>query len=92
MSSLLDSSRNLILEESWNEEQKALYQLNVKARHILPYTLSKTEICKIYAMFNTKEMWRMLAPSHEGSNEIKRNKLTTYLAEDSIRDVYHGGE
>ena len=60
----------------WSEEGKLRYLLNSKARNALMCALSQEEYAKVHSFKSAKQMWDTLALTYEGSEHVKRNKLS----------------
>lgn len=52
--SILDDKGDMLSRSKLNDNQKYVYQLNVKLKHILLCTLFKEEISKVHTMTSAK--------------------------------------
>ncbi|KAE8655891.1 Lysophosphatidyl acyltransferase 2, putative isoform 1 [Hibiscus syriacus] len=59
-----------------SEEETRMFQLNLKAIHILFCALGPDEYEKISSCTTAKEIWDKLQVTHEGTNELKESKIS----------------
>ena len=62
-------------KSEWEENDKWLAQLNVKAMNLLYCALSASEFNQIFIYTSTKEIWDILEITHEGANQVKESKI-----------------
>ncbi|KAJ8749454.1 hypothetical protein K2173_025649 [Erythroxylum novogranatense] len=72
----VDEDGNLIPRTRWTINQKARIQLNSKAKFFLTCALSKSEYDKVHGCDTAKEMWDTLSIAHEGTNQVKKSKIS----------------
>ncbi|XP_058003997.1 uncharacterized protein LOC131180662 [Hevea brasiliensis] len=63
----------------WSEQEKRRVALNDKAIHVLFCALSRSEYNKVCMKFSTKEIWDALVVTHEGTSQVKENKMDSLI-------------
>ncbi|XP_021682601.1 uncharacterized protein LOC110666426 [Hevea brasiliensis] len=63
----------------WSEQEKRRVGLNDKAIHVLFYALSRSEYNKVCMKSIAKEIWDALVITHEGTSQVKENKLDSLI-------------
>ncbi|XP_057999323.1 uncharacterized protein LOC131178382 [Hevea brasiliensis] len=63
----------------WSEQEKRRVALNDKAIHVLFCALSRSEYNKVCMKSTTKEIWDALVVTHEGTIQVKENKIDSLI-------------
>ncbi|KAG8647267.1 hypothetical protein MANES_09G070442v8 [Manihot esculenta] len=66
-------------KSEWSELEKRRVALNDKAIHILFCALSRNEYNKVCMKSTAKEIWDALVVTHEGTNQVKENKMESLI-------------
>lgn len=64
-------------KDEWNEDDKKKVQCNGHAKNIIIFALSRDEFFRLSNYETTKEIWDTLRVTHEGTNDVKRARMTT---------------
>ncbi|KAI9128635.1 hypothetical protein K1719_000118 [Acacia pycnantha] len=68
-------------EEEYDDNDKKLVTLNMKAIHMLQSALGQKEYFRICTLPSAKQMWDALEIAHEGIAAIKENRINTLMIE-----------
>ena len=60
----------------WDEYDERMAQLNGKAMNLLYCVLSISEFNRISTCASAKEIWDRLEVTHEGTNQVKKRKIS----------------
>ncbi|XP_021690489.2 uncharacterized protein LOC110672113 [Hevea brasiliensis] len=63
----------------WSEQEKRRVALNDKGIHVLFCALSRSEYNKVHMKSTTKQIWDALVITHEGTNQVKENKMDSLI-------------
>ena len=83
--------------DEMNEVEELGFIENQKSVYMLVNSIDRNEYNKIRHCRTTKEIWRLLEITHEGTNQVKESKLSMYeqayelfkmLPHESIADMY----
>ncbi|KAG8639484.1 hypothetical protein MANES_14G146816v8 [Manihot esculenta] len=66
-------------KSEWSELEKRRVALNDKAIHILFCALSRSEYNKVCMKSTAKKIWDALVVTHEGTNQVKENKMESLI-------------
>lgn len=72
---LINGEHTLKPEGGWDEINKKMAQLNVKAMNVLYCSLDANEFNRILTCNSTKEIWDGVEVTHEGTNQVKMSKI-----------------
>ena len=64
--------------DEYSEEENTKFQLNSKAIYIIVYAIDRNEYNRISQCKTTKEVWRILEVTHEGTNQVKDSKVRIF--------------
>jgi hypothetical protein len=71
-----DKEGKLKDEKDWDDADLKLMSLNSKAMNVLYCALDANEFNRISGCDTAKEIWDKLEVSHEGTNQVKENKIS----------------
>ncbi|OAY43379.2 hypothetical protein MANES_08G063666v8 [Manihot esculenta] len=75
----IDGNQEQKPKSEWSELEKRRVALNDKAIHILFCALSRSEYNKVCMKSTAKEIWDALVVTHEGTNQVKENKMESLI-------------
>ncbi|KAG8645564.1 hypothetical protein MANES_10G076205v8 [Manihot esculenta] len=75
----IDGNQEQKPKSEWSELEKRRVALNDKAIHILFCALSRSEYNKVCMKSIAKEIWDALVVTHEGTNQVKENKMESLI-------------
>ena len=64
--------------DGYSLEENRKFQLNYKAIYIIVCAIDRNEYNKISQCKTTKEVWRILEVTHEGTNQVKDSKVRIF--------------
>ncbi|KAG8634434.1 hypothetical protein MANES_17G033205v8 [Manihot esculenta] len=76
---VIDGNQEQKPKSEWSELEKRRVALNDKAIHILLCALSRSEYNKVCMKSTAKEIWDALVVTHEGTNQVKENKMESLI-------------
>ncbi|KAG8642634.1 hypothetical protein MANES_12G103911v8 [Manihot esculenta] len=76
---VIDENQEQKPKSEWSELEKRRVALNDKAIHILFCALSRSEYNKVCMKSTAKEIWDALVVTHEGTNQVKENKMESLI-------------
>ncbi|OAY23990.2 hypothetical protein MANES_18G120350v8 [Manihot esculenta] len=76
---VIDGNQEQKPKSEWSELEKRRVALNDKAIHILFCALSRSEYNKVCMKSTAKEIWDALVVTHEGTNQVKENKMESLI-------------
>ncbi|OAY24807.2 hypothetical protein MANES_17G026196v8 [Manihot esculenta] len=76
---MIDGNQEQKPKSEWSELEKKRVALNDKAIHILFCALSGSEYNKVCMKSTVKEIWDALVVTHEGTNQVKENKMESLI-------------
>lgn len=62
-------------KKDWSKEDKENVNRDLKAKNIITVTFDLDEFLRVYHYKTSKELWKILSITHEGTNEVKRERL-----------------
>lgn len=65
--------------EEWDEHGKRKAKLNAKAIYYFRCPLDRTKYNRICQCESTKEIWRLLEVTYEGTNQVKEFKINIFM-------------
>jgi len=73
-----NSEGQLIPEDQWSTAQMQKVQDNFKAKYLLTCALCRSEYDKVFGCKTAKDIWDNLSLIHEGTNQVKKNKISFF--------------
>ena len=61
--------------QEWDKRDRRNFQLNAKVVYTLQCSMDRNEYNRICQFKSTKEIWRLLEITHEGTNQVKESKI-----------------
>ncbi len=74
----IDSEGRILDEDERTPNQLQKVQNNSKAKYLLNCALCKSEYDKVYGCKTTKDIWDNLSLIHEGTDQVKKNKISFF--------------
>ena len=62
-------------KQEWDERDRRNFQLNTEVVYTLQCFMNKNEYNRICQCKSTKEIWRLLEITREGTNQVKKSKI-----------------
>ncbi|KAG8639749.1 hypothetical protein MANES_14G166140v8 [Manihot esculenta] len=87
---VIDENQEQKPKSEWSELEKRRVALNDKAIHILFCALSRSEYNKVCMKSTTKEIWDALVVTHEGTNQVKENKMVFLIYQYEFIEIIGG--
>lgn len=66
-------------KRKWNENDKKIFQLNVKAMNVLYQSIDVNEFNRIPTYISIKEIWDRLQVTYEETNRVKESKINVLI-------------
>ena len=63
------------IEKDWDDNDKKMAQLNIKAMNVLYCSLDANEFNQIFTYISVKKIWDRLEVTYEGTNQVKKSKI-----------------
>src|ERR1044072_1536791 len=78
---VVNGEEQLKVIANWTDEDKKKVQYDLKSKNILTSALGMDEFFRVSTCTSAKEIWDTLQVTHEGTEEVKRSRMSTLSQE-----------